>query len=106
MIKTSTREASMLHTHNQGYLTVAEAATRLQVSHPTIWRWIKSGKLAAYRVGPKAIRIKEADLAALVQPVGRSREEVSMMRETTSMETAIDAKTLTDEERRRALATL
>src|SRR5215218_4608229 len=101
MIKPSTREASMLDTQQQGSLTVAEAAKRLQVSHPTVWRWIRSGKLAAYRVGPKTIRVKEADLATLIQPVGRSREEVSAVRGTSSMQTTIDTSPLTADERQR-----
>lgn len=90
----------------QGSLTVAEAAKRLQVSHPTVWRWIRSGKLAAYRVGPKTIRVKESDLATLIQPVGRSREEVSTVRGTPSMQTTIDTSPLTDDERQRGLAAL
>lgn len=87
-------------------VTVAEAAKRLQVSHPTVWRWIRSGRLAAYRVGPKTIRVKEADLATLIQPVGRSREEVSTVRGTPSMQTTIDTSPLTDDERQRGLAAL
>lgn len=97
----------MLDTQQQGYVTVAEAAKRLQVSHPTVWRWIRSGRLAAYRVGPKAIRVKEADLATLIRPVmGESREEVSTVTGITSMQTTIDTSPLTDEERQRGLDAL
>ena len=44
------------------YYTVEQAARLLQVSHSTVWRWIDAGKLVAYRVGPKAIRIRKQDL--------------------------------------------
>jgi excisionase family DNA binding protein len=96
----------MLDTDQAGYLTVAEAAKRLRVSHPTVWRWIKSGKLAAYRVGPKIIRVKEADLAALVQPVERAQEPKSTPGEAPTMQTTIGTRRLTDEERERALEAL
>jgi excisionase family DNA binding protein len=90
----------------QGYVTVTEAAKRLQVSHPTVWRWIRSGKLAAYRVGPKTIRVKEADLAALIQPVAPSRTGENTMRGSLSTNTSVDTTPLTDEERQRGLAAL
>src|SRR5579872_840796 len=51
------------------YYTVSEAAKRLAVSPSTIWRWIESDKLPAYRVGPRTIRIKREDLEGLVKPV-------------------------------------
>jgi excisionase family DNA binding protein len=51
------------------YFTVGQAARRLQVSTSTVWRWIEAGKLPAYRVGPKAIRIKEEDLRSVIRPV-------------------------------------
>lgn len=56
------------------YLTVPGAARVLQVSASTVWRWIASGKLSAYRVGPRKIRVKKEDVLAMVVPVGR--EEV------------------------------
>jgi excisionase family DNA binding protein len=59
--------------HDRGtdgrYYTVAEAAQKLKVSHATVWRWIDAGKLPAYRVGPKTIRIQEQDLQAVIAPV-------------------------------------
>lgn len=53
------------------YLTVPEAARVLQVSASTVWRWIASGKLSAYRVGPRKIRVKKEDVLAMVTPVGK-----------------------------------
>ena len=51
------------------YYTVPEAARRLKVSPSTIWRWIDAEKLPAYRIGPRAIRIKREDLDAAIRPV-------------------------------------
>src|SRR4051794_19720355 len=50
-------------------LSVAEAAKLLRVSRTTVWRWIESDKLPAFRVGPKNIRIQRQDLEKVVQPV-------------------------------------
>lgn len=47
-------------------LTVAEAAAREKKSTRTIRRYIASGRLRAYRVGPRDIRILEEDLDALM----------------------------------------
>ena len=51
-------------------LTIAEAARRLKVSPLTIKRWIAQGRLPAYRVGPRHIRIKERDIEAIIRPAG------------------------------------
>ena len=49
-------------------LTKAEAAKLLKVSPVTISRWLKQGRLPAYRLGPRAIRIRRADLDDLLLP--------------------------------------
>jgi excisionase family DNA binding protein len=41
-------------------LTVREAAERFSVSEPTVWRYVRSGKLPAFRVGG-TVRIRSAD---------------------------------------------
>lgn len=51
-------------------ITVAEAAQRLGVHQSTIFRYVESGLLAAYRIGPRRIRIDRAALDALVTPTG------------------------------------
>jgi PAS domain S-box-containing protein/excisionase family DNA binding protein len=50
------------------YYRVSEAAALLKVSHSTVWRWIKSGKLPAQRVGPKTIRITREALTTFLEP--------------------------------------
>jgi excisionase family DNA binding protein len=55
-------------------LTVPEAATVLKVSPVTVSRWLRQGRLPAYRLGPRAVRIRRADLAAVFSPA-RARPE-------------------------------
>ncbi len=43
------------------YYTVPEVAETLRVSHMTVYRWIKDGKLGAYKLGGE-FRITERDL--------------------------------------------
>lgn len=50
------------------YLTVAEAAALLKVDRSTIRRWIARGDLPAYRVGPRAVRLRRDDVARLPTP--------------------------------------
>lgn len=49
-------------------LTTAEAATLLRVSPITIARWAKQGRLPSYRLGPRAVRFRRADLDAMLRP--------------------------------------
>ncbi|MBQ9685035.1 MAG: helix-turn-helix domain-containing protein [Oscillospiraceae bacterium] len=44
------------------YLTKKQAAERLQISVRTLEGLISRGQLPAYRIGPKAVRIVEAEL--------------------------------------------
>lgn len=45
--------------------SVAHAATYADVSAKTIRRWISVGRLAAYRVGPRLVKVDLNDLDAL-----------------------------------------
>jgi len=49
-------------------LTVPEAAAVLKVSPVTVSRWLRQGRLPAYRLGPRAVRIRRAELAAVFSP--------------------------------------
>lgn len=49
-------------------LTVAEAASQLHVNKSTIWRWIDSGRLPAYRVGQRRVLLSKVDVEKLVVP--------------------------------------
>lgn len=50
-------------------LSIAEAATTLNVSTKTIRRYIASGQLTAYRVGPRLLRLDRDQVAALLHPI-------------------------------------
>jgi putative resolvase len=49
-------------------LSVEQVAKRLQFSKMTIYRYIKAGRLEAYKIG-KEYRIKEADLERFLEGV-------------------------------------
>jgi excisionase family DNA binding protein len=50
------------------YITVETAAQLAGVSKNTVWNLIKDGKLPAYRIGSRIVRIKWADIQALFTP--------------------------------------
>ncbi|MBI2761717.1 MAG: excisionase family DNA-binding protein [Chloroflexi bacterium] len=52
----------------QPTISVAQAARTLGVSPSTVWRWIKGGRLPAYRVGPHTLRIRPQDVQGMVRP--------------------------------------
>jgi len=70
-------------------LTLPEAATLLKVSVVTLRRWIKQGRLPAYHVGPRKIRINRSDLSKAFTPA--YREEVSAMPERIPIRPLTDA---------------
>ena len=47
------------------WLTVAEAAREAKVSEKTIRRWYRSGLLRVDRLGPRTIRVRRCELAAM-----------------------------------------
>jgi excisionase family DNA binding protein len=61
-------------------LTIREAAARLKVSAVTIKRYLKQGRLRAYRVGPRAIRLRREDVEHLPLPTGREATAVPAKR--------------------------
>jgi excisionase family DNA binding protein len=79
-------------------LTLGEAAKLLKVSIVTLRRWIKQGRLPAYHVGPRKVRIKRSDLIKAFTPT--YQEEVNVMPE------KIPIRPLTDEEVKEGLAAL
>lgn len=79
-------------------LTTAQAAKLLGVHAVTVRRWINEGKLPAYRVGEKAVRIRRDDLAHLLTPMRDGRKQGLPTQE--SDQAAVRA--LSDEEQRQA----
>ena len=51
------------------YYTASEAARELRVSRTTIWRWVCEGRLAAYQVGGRTLRIRRDDVRKALRPV-------------------------------------
>ena len=65
----------MVAGHDSDLLTIAEAARLIRVSPVTVQRWLRQGRLRAFHVGPKAVRIRRDDLAQVVTPL--SAEQAS-----------------------------
>lgn len=84
------------------YLTITDTAQALRVSTVTVHRWIKQGRLPAYHVGPRRVRVRRADLAKVMTPV--VQEEVTVVQEREPSRMVI--KPLTDEEVEQGLQAL
>ena len=55
----------------QIYLSPEQVAEQLQVTTPTVYRWLRTGKLGGEKVSHKAWRISNRDLEAFVSPSPR-----------------------------------
>jgi excisionase family DNA binding protein len=89
---------------DEEYVTVAQAATLLQVAPSTIRRWIRAGNIAAYRVGWRRVALKRIDLPKLITPV-----RVDAVGEHSADERTPEhpiSRQLTPEEQQRGLAAL
>src|SRR5579859_6954035 len=51
-----------------GLLTVREAASYLKVSPVTVKRYLKSGRLRAVHLSPRAVRIRHSELERFLAP--------------------------------------
>jgi excisionase family DNA binding protein len=56
-------EIPVVNKGSEELLTIKETAELLNVSTVTIGRWLKQGRLTAYRLGPRQVRVRRADLA-------------------------------------------
>lgn len=56
-------------------VSVEAAASQLGLSTRTIRRYIADGKLRAFRVGGTLIRVRQADVDALVRPLSAATAE-------------------------------
>jgi len=63
--KTTRQDTSVDDTQNDELLTIAEVAGYLKLSRRTAWRWCKSGRLPAAKVGHQW-RIARSDLEKFV----------------------------------------
>jgi len=67
--------SNLMHTRADDLLTVAEAAALLRVAPSTIRRWVRTGTLPAYRLGPRRLAPKRTDLTAMVAPARAGTNE-------------------------------
>lgn len=51
------------------FLPLGQAARLLAVHISTLRRWIRQGKLPAYRVGDKGVRVRRGDVLKLLTPL-------------------------------------
>ena len=47
------------------YYSIEEVAKKLKVAYLTVYRWIQTGRLTAYKAG-KQYRIKDSDLKKII----------------------------------------
>jgi excisionase family DNA binding protein len=57
----------MITLDNKTYLTPKEGAALLNISMPTIWRWIESGKIKKLSLSPKKIYLDRAELEGMLK---------------------------------------
>ncbi|MFW6159209.1 MAG: helix-turn-helix domain-containing protein [Planctomycetota bacterium] len=70
----------MSDTQTKQWYTVGEAAEYLQVSEPTIFRWMKQGTLSFYKVGGSTRFSKEGLDAVIEKTTGRKEAEAAFNR--------------------------
>lgn len=47
-------------------LTIKEAAQLLKVNVRTVTKWVKSGEIKAYELGPRITRLSQADIEEFI----------------------------------------
>jgi excisionase family DNA binding protein len=82
-------------------LTMREAAELLKVSEVTVARWLKQGRLPAYRVGPRAVRLRREDVERMIEPLAAA-ESAELPEGVEDWKTEA-FRPLTEEERERGL---
>lgn len=80
-------------------IPVPQAARLLAVHISTVRRWIRQGKLPAYRVGDKGVRVRYDDLMQLLTPLEFEQEDKVLAGNRSSR-----SDRLTDKEQRHARA--
>lgn len=51
------------------FASIADAATYANVSSKTIRRYISTGRLVGYRVGPRLVKVELSEVDALMRPI-------------------------------------
>ena len=55
----------MINMTTEKYYSIEEVAKKLKVAYLTVYRWIQTGRLTAYKAG-KQYRIKDSDLKKII----------------------------------------
>jgi len=55
------------------YESIGDAAVRVGVSTKTLRRWIASGQLAGYRMGPRLLRVDPDDVDSMLTLIPSAR---------------------------------
>jgi excisionase family DNA binding protein len=55
-------------------LSLPEAARRLDVHPRTVRRYITTGRLRGYRLGPRLLKVELTEVLSLLQPVGADEQ--------------------------------
>lgn len=84
-------------------LTIAETAKLLKVSVVTLHRWLKQGRLPAFKLGPRYVRIRRSDMPKVLTP---TRMETSAVEEELGPGIGLSFRRLTNEEAERRLAAI
>ena len=61
------------------WMTVEEAAKYLKVSASTLYRWRDLGRVVFHRIGPRTVRLRRDELAAM-PPVPETEDEEALRR--------------------------
>lgn len=56
-------------TRTSAYVSLVEAGDVLGVHSRTIRRYISEGRLTGYRIGPRLVKVKRADLDAMMKVI-------------------------------------
>ncbi len=72
-------------------ITLEEVASRLHVSRATLYRWSREGRLALYKLGPRATRIRLEDLARLQEDAAAVHQAVPLEEELWEQARACDS---------------
>lgn len=65
--------ATMIDPKTDYFMKVKDVAPMAELSEKTIRKYIKIGKIPAYRFGPRCIRVKHSDVFAFIEAIKKSK---------------------------------
>jgi len=82
------------------FVTVQNGAALLRISQSTVWRWVKTGDVKAYRIGGRRVWLRRSELAELVKPASEGTRKGGTM----AQGERVHERRLTDAERQQMQA--